>query len=81
MEKLDSVLAILVQYLKGTVTMMINVEKVSDVDQILLFAWIQMDLTHPQIAVMMQMLELKIFAQLMNLVKSMKVTAIQMMNV
>ena len=80
MEKLDSVLAILVQYLKGTVTMMINVEKVSDVDQIVI-AWIQMDLTHPQIAVMMQMLELKIFAQLMNLVKSMKVTAIQMMNV
>ena len=79
MEKLDSVLAILVQYLKGTVTMMINVEKVSDVDQIVI-AWIQMDLTHPQIAVMMQMLELKIFAQLMNLVKSMKVTAIQMMN-
>ena len=74
MEKLDSVLAILVQYLKGTVTMMINVEKVSDVDQII--AWI-----HPQIAVKMQMLELKIFAQLMNLVKWMKVTAIQMMNV
>ena len=80
MEKLDSVLAILVQYLKGTVTMMINVEKVSDVDQIVI-AWIQMDLTHPQIAVMMQMLELKIFAQLMNLVKLMKVAAIQMMNV
>ena len=80
MEKLDFVLAILVQYLKGTVTMMINVEKVSDVDQIVI-AWIQMDLTHPQIAVMIQMLELKIFAQLMNLVKSMKVTAIQMMNV
>ena len=80
MEKLDSVLVILVQYLKGTVTMMINVEKVSDVDQIVI-AWIQMDLTHPQIAVMIQMLELKIFAQLMNLVKSMKVTAIQMMNV
>ena len=80
MEKLDFVLAILVQYLKGTVTMMINVEKVSDVDQIVI-AWIQMDLTHPQIAVMMQMLELKIFAQLMNLVKWMKVTAIQMMNV
>ena len=80
MEKLDFVLAILVQYLKGTVTMMINVEKVSDVDQIVI-AWIQMDLTHPQIAVLIQMLELKIFAQLMNLVKSMKVTAIQMMNV
>ena len=80
MEKLDSVLAILVQYLKGTVTMMTNVEKASDVEQIVI-VWVQMDLTHPQIAVMMQMLELKIFAQLMNLVKSMKVTAIQMMNV
>ena len=79
MEKLDSVLAILVQYLKGTVTMMTNVEKASDVEQIVI-VWVQMDLTHPQIAVMMQMLELKIFAQLMNLVKSMKVTAIQMMN-
>ena len=80
MEKLDFVLAILVQYLKGTVTMMTNVEKASDVEQIVI-VWVQMDLTHPQIAVMMQMLELKIFAQLMNLVKSMKVTAIQMMNV
>ena len=80
MEKLDSVLAILVQYLKGTVTMMTNVEKASDVEQIVI-VWVQMDLTLPQIAVMMQLLELKIFAQLMNLVKSMKVTAIQMMNV
>ena len=80
MEKLDFVLAILVQYLKGTVTMMTNVEKASDVEQIVI-VWVQMDLTHPQIAVMMQMLELKIFAQLMNLVKSMKVTAIQMINV
>ena len=59
--------------------MMTNVEKVSDVDQII--AWIHLDLMHPQIAVLMQMLDLKIFAQLMNLVKSMKVTAIQIMNV
>ena len=33
MEKLDSVLAILVQNLKGTVTLMTNVKEVSDVDQ------------------------------------------------
>ena len=33
MEELDSVLAILVQNLKETVTLMTNVKKVSDVDQ------------------------------------------------
>ena len=78
MEKLDSVLVILVQNLKGTVTLMTNVKKVSDVDQTI--AQLHLDLMHTQIAVMMQKLELRIFAQLMNLVKWMKVTVIPMMN-
>ena len=67
MEKLDSVLAILVQNLKETVTLMTNVKMVSDVDQTI--AWIPLDLMLTQIVVMLQMLEMRIFAQLMNLVK------------
>ena len=67
MEKLDSVLVILVQNLKETVTLMTNVKKVSDVDQTI--AWIPLDLMLTQIVVMLQMLEMRIFAQLMNLVK------------
>ena len=43
-------------------------------------AQIHLDLMRIQIAVMMQKLELRIFAQLMNLVKWMKVTVIPMMN-
>ena len=78
MEKLDTVLVILVQNLKETVTLMTNVKKVSDVDQTIV--QIHVDLMHTQIAVMMQKLELRIFAQLMNLVKWMKVTVIPMRN-
>ena len=52
MEKLDSVLAILVQNLKETVTLMTNVKKVSDVDQTI--AQFHLDLIHTQIAVMLQ---------------------------
>ena len=78
MDKLDTVLAILVQNLKETVTLMTNVKKVSDVDQTI--AQLHLDLMHTQIAVMMQKLELRISAQLMNLVKQMKVTAIPITN-
>ncbi len=67
MEKLDSVLVILVQNLKETVTLMTNVKKVSDVDQTIV--QLHLDLIHIQIAVMMQLSELRIFAQLMNLAK------------
>ena len=79
MAKLDSVLAILVQNLKGTVTLMTNVEKVSDVDQTI--AWLCLGLTCTQIAVIVQTLEVRNFAQLMNPAKWMKVTAIPMTNV
>ena len=58
--------------------MMTNVEKVSDVGQTIVL--IHLDLMHIQIAVMMQLLEMRIFAQLMNLVKWMKVTVIPMTN-
>ena len=78
MVKLDSVLVILVQSFKVTVTLMTNVKKVSDVDQTI--AQLHLDLMQIQIAVMMQKLELRIFAQLINLVKWMKVTVIPMMN-
>ena len=78
MDKLDTVLVILVQNLKETVTLMTNVKKVSDVDQTI--ALFHLDLMHIQIAVMMQLLEMRIFAQLMNLVKQMKVTAIPITN-
>ena len=69
---------ILVQNLKVTVTFMTNVEKVLDVDQTIV--WIFLDLTQIQIAAILHLLEQRIFAQLMNLVKSMKVTVILMMN-
>ena len=78
MEKSDSALVTLVQNLKGTVTLMINVKKVLDVDQTI--AWLPLDLMPTQIAVMKQLLEMMIFVQLMNLVKWMKVTVIPMMN-
>ena len=52
LEKLDSVLVILVQSLKETVILMTNVWKVSDVDQRI--AWLHLDLIHTQIAVMLQ---------------------------
>ena len=60
MEKLDSVLAILVQILKAIVTLMTNVNMVSDVDQTI--AYLHLDLMQTQIAVMLQLLERKIFA-------------------
>ena len=78
MEKLDSVLAILVQNLMGTVTLITNVQKVLDVDQTI--AWLHLDLMPTQIAVMKQLLEMMIFVQLMNLVMWMKVTVIPLMN-
>ena len=53
MDKLDSVLVILVQNLKETVTLTTNVKKVSDVDQTIV--QIHLDLMQIQIAVMMQM--------------------------
>ena len=79
MEILDSVLAILVQNLKGTVTLITNVKKVSDVDQTI--ARFRLGLTCTQIAVIVQALEVKISAQLMNPAKWTKVTAIPMTNV
>ena len=78
MVKLDSVLAILVQNLKGTVTLMTNVKKVSDVDQTI--AFILLDLMPTQIAVILQLWGMRIFVQLMNLVMWMKVTVIPLMN-
>ena len=69
---------ILVQNLKVTVTFMTNAEKVLDVDQTIV--WIFLDLTQIQIAAILQLLEQRSFVQLMNLVKSMKVTVILMMN-
>ena len=59
-------------------TLFTNVEKVLDVDPTIVR--LPLDLMHTQIAVMMQAMELKIFAQLINLVTSMKVTVIPMMN-
>ena len=73
-------LAILVQNLKGTVTLITNVAKVSnpDVDQTI--AQLLWDLMQTQIAVIMQLIEMRISAQLMILVMLMKVTVIPMMN-
>ena len=79
MEKLDSVLVILVLNLKVTVTLMTNVKKVSDVDQTI--ALVILDLMTTKIVVILQLLEMRISAQLMNLVKWMKVTVTLMMNV
>ena len=78
MEKLDSALVILVQNLKGTVTMITNVEKVLDVDQTI--AQLHWDLIHTQIAVIMQLMEMRIFAEVMILAMWMKVTVIPMMS-
>ena len=78
MAKLDSVLAILVQNLKATVTLTTNVKKVSDVVQTIVQH--HLVLMHTQIAVMIQLLELWISAQQMNLVKWMKAIVIPMMN-
>ena len=78
MEILDIVLAILVQNLKGTVTLNTNVKKVLDVDQTI--ALIHLDLMHILIAVILHLLEMMSFVQLMSLAKSMKVTVIPMMN-
>ena len=78
MENLDFVLVILVQNLKGTVILITNVKKVSDVVQTIV--WLHMDLKHTQIVVMRQQLEMRIFAQLMNLAEQMKVTVIPTMN-
>ena len=78
MEKLDFVLVILAQNLKATVTLMTNVMKVSGVDQTI--ALIILDLMSTPIVVMLLFLVMIISVQLMNLVKSMKVTVIPMMN-
>ena len=69
---------ILVQNMKVTVTFITNVKKVLDVDQTIV--WLYLDLTQIQIAAILQLLEQRSFVQLMNLVKSMKVTVILMMN-
>ena len=69
---------ILVQNMKVTVTFITNVDKVLDVDQTIV--WLYLDLTQIQIAAILQLLEQRSFVQLMNLVKSMKVTVILMMN-
>ena len=68
----------LVQNLKATAIFMTNVKKVLDVDQTIVLTIL--DLMYTQIAVILQLLEMRIFAQLMNLVESMKVTVISMMN-
>ena len=60
MERLDSVLAILVQILKVIVTLIVNVNMVSDVDQTI--AYLHLDLMQTQIAVMLRLLGMKIFA-------------------
>ena len=78
MELLDSVLVSHVQNLKAIVIFMTNVKKVLDVDQTI--AQFYLDLRHTQIVVILQFLVMRIFAQLMNLVKWMKVTVIPMMN-
>ena len=60
MEKLDTVLAIPVQKMMETVTLMTNVKKVSDVDQTI--APHHLDLKCIQIAVMLHLLEMMNFA-------------------
>ena len=67
-----------VQNLKATAIFMTNVKKVLDVEETIALTFL--DLMYTQIAVMLQLLEMRIFAQLMNLVESMKVTVISMMN-
>ena len=67
MEKLDSVPAILVQILKGTVTLITNVKKDLSVEQTIVL--LPLDLIHTQIAVMFQLLDQRIFAQLVSLAK------------
>ena len=79
MEKQDSVLVILVQNLKGIVIVMNNVKKVSDADQTI--AQHHLDLIQTMIAVMFQLLVMKVFAQVLTSVTLMKVTAILQMNV
>ena len=69
---------ILVQNMRVTVTFITNVEKVLDVDQTIV--WLYLDLTQIQIAAILQLLAQRSFVQLMNLVNSMKVTVILMMN-
>ena len=78
MANLDSVPVIPVQNLKVTVTLITNVKKVLDVDQTIV--QLHLDMKHTQIAVMMQLQEMIIFAQLMNLVEQMKVTVILLTN-
>ena len=67
-------LVILVQNLKGIVIVMNNVEKVSDADQTI--AQHHLDLIQTMIAVMFQLLVMKVFAQVLTSVTLMKVTAI-----
>ena len=62
MEKLDSVLVILVRNLKETVTLIANVKEVSDVDQEI--ALIILDLILTLIVVILLFLVMVIFAQL-----------------
>ena len=62
MEQLDSVLVILVQSLKETVTLIANVKEVSDVDQEI--ALIILDLILTLIVVILLFLVMVIFAQL-----------------
>ena len=57
---------------------MTNVKKVKYVDQAIV--QLHLDLTHTQIAVLMHLLEQRIFAQLKNLVEQGKVIVILMMN-
>ena len=63
MEKLDSALAILVQNLKGIVTLITNVKEISNVDQTIV--QLHLDLTTTQIAVIVQLLEMRIFVEVM----------------
>ena len=67
-------LVILVQNLKGIAIVMTNVAKVSDVDQTT--AQHHSDLIQTMIAVMFQLLVMKIFAQVFTSVTLMKVAAI-----
>ena len=67
-------LVILVQNLKGIVIVMNNVKKVSDADQTI--AQHHLDLIQTMIAVMFQLLVMKVFAQVLTSVTLMKVTAI-----
>ena len=66
MEKLDSVLVIYVLNLKGTVTLINNVKKVSDVDQTIVLIFLDLMLT--PIVVIPQLMVMIISAQLIYLV-------------